>query len=450
MGKILVVDADASTQSTIHQLIDEDGHSLVVAGSREEALARCLEVDAVISNLVSWGASHELIHAVHEQDPTLQVIVLADESEAHSSSKVGALECVSKPLAQLELRTAVVRALEARASQLEDRRIKTERALGHPVVGDSPVMRRLLACVERVACRDVTVLLRGETGTGKEVIASLLHAGSTRASQPLIRVNCAAFTPDLAESQLFGHVKGAFTGAAGDHRGFFAEADGGTLVLDEVGELGASVQAALLRTLQNGEIQPVGASRTRSVDVRIIASTNRHLLDDVRAGRFREDLYYRLAVVELVVPPLRDRRVDIPSLAVEFARRCATRFGLEDIQLTPEFLLRLTTCEWPGNVRQLENTIARLLALSSGDFVHDQLLDLEQAINPVSVPCPTVSVPSCDEQHGRSLHEQVRAFERRIIAGAFEAAHGNRSEAARRLSVSRTTLLEKLKKYGLC
>ena len=233
------------------------------------------------------------------------------------------------------------------------------------IIGQSMAMRRLVATVAQVAPKDVTVLVRGETGTGKELIASLVHARSSRSQGPFVRFNCAAIPGELAEAQLFGHVQGAFTGATHALRGFFAQADGGTLVLDEVGELPLAIQAKLLRALQGGEIQPVGAARVERADVRVVACTNRDLAAEVRAGRFREDLYYRLAVLELIVPPLREHREDIPALAAEFARRYGKRFGDEEVRLSPALVEELCRAQWPGNVRQLENAVARMVALRS-------------------------------------------------------------------------------------
>src|ERR1700682_1871961 len=242
--------------------------------------------------------------------------------------KTGAYEYFTKPFDIDEMGLVLERALEARALRVQNRRLSAEKALGKSIVADSASMRRLLDAVSRVAPRDITVLIGGPTGTREEVIAALVHAQSRRASEPLVRFNCAAIPGELAEAELFGHARGAFTGATQARPGFFAEANGGTLVLDEVGELSLPVQAKLLRALQDGETQPVGAGRVEHVDVRVIACTNRDLGADVRAGRFREDLYYRLAVVELVVPPLHEHREDIPALAAEFARRYAERFGM--------------------------------------------------------------------------------------------------------------------------
>jgi len=233
------------------------------------------------------------------------------------------------------------------------------------IVAESAAMQGLLETVGRVGPKDVTVLLRGETGTGKELIASLLHARSCRSAASLVRFNCAALPAELAEAELFGHTRGAFTGADRTRAGFFSIADGGTVVLDEVGELSPAIQAKLLRVLQEGEIQQVGAGRTERVNVRVIACTNRDLAAESSRGPFRRDLYYRLAVVELTVPPLRDHREDIPAMARQFAQRYGERFGNPDVRLSPALLDALARQDWPGNVRQLENTIARVVAVSS-------------------------------------------------------------------------------------
>src|SRR6266481_4205500 len=271
------------------------------------------------------------------------------------------------------------------------------------IVAESAAMRELLQTVALVGPKDVTVLIRGETGTGKEVIASLLHTESARASKPLVRFNCAAIPPDLAEAELFGHARGAFTGADRAREGFFSAANGGTLVLDEVGELPLSVQAKLLRVLQEGEIQQVGASRIERVDVRVIACTNRDLAAEARRGRFRIDLYYRLAVVELIVPPLREHREDIPSLAVQFAERYARRGGEIDVGLLDRTR--------PGYV--------------------------------------DASPEKPGSRNKLSLRDQLAAYERRIIARTLATAAGNRSRTARLLGLSRTALFDRLKKYEL-
>jgi transcriptional regulator with GAF, ATPase, and Fis domain len=320
-----------------------------------------------------------------------------------------------------------------------------QRKLGRRIVGTSGPMQQLLAHVARVAPKDVTVLVRGETGTGKELVASQLHVQSGRADGPFVAFNCAAVPAELAESELFGHARGAFTGATQARRGFFAQADGGTLVLDEIGELPVAMQAKLLRALQEGEIQPVGSGRPEQVDVRIIASTNRDLEAEVRAGRFRDDLYYRLTVIELVVPPLRDHSEDIPKLAIEFARRYAERFHMDDVRLSPALIEKLTRAAWPGNVRQLENCVARLVALSSGAEIGPEAFDEARVV--VDAGENAAQVDPADTS--LTLKQQLDAFERSLVTRALAASSGNQSEAARRLRMSRNALIDRVRKYGL-
>jgi two-component system response regulator AtoC len=304
-------------------------------------------------------------------------------------------------------------------------------------------MRELLQTVARVGPKDVTVLVRGETGTGKELIASLLHAQSARSSAPLVRFNCAAIPDELAEAELFGHTRGAFSGADRTRPGFFALANGGTIVLDEVGELSPGIQAKLLRVLQEGEIQQVGAGRMERVDVRVIACTNRDLAAEARRAQFRTDLLYRLAVMELVVPPLRDHRQDIPTMAREFAQRYGRRFGNPDVRLSPALLDALVEEDWPGNVRELENIIARMVVVSSSREISLDALEGSR----ISVAQGTTEAPRPREP--LSLRDQLAAFERRIIARAMTASMGNQSRAARLLGLSRTSLFERLRKYKL-
>ena len=311
------------------------------------------------------------------------------------------------------------------------------------IVGDSSAMQELVGKVARIASKDVTVLIRGETGTGKELIASLVHSGSARVHAPLVRFNCAAISAELADAELFGHLRGAFTGAHQARPGFFQVANGGTVVLDEIGEMPMPIQAKLLRILQNGEIQKVGASRTERVDARVIACTNRDLLAEARQGRFRMDLYYRLAVVELTVPPLREHREDIPALASEFARRCSRRFGGGQVRLSPELLEALMQQDWPGNVRELENAVVRMVAFSGGRGE----IGLE-ALTGDAVRSSSTGNERVPDR-GRNLRDQVDGLERSIIARTLAAVAGNQSEAARRLGVSRTSLIERLKRYGL-
>lgn len=450
MAHVLLVDDEPAVLFAMAELVRSRGHEPVSARSGKEALERLEGADAVVTDFAMPEMDGlALLTAIRERDESLPVILLTaqgSERVAVRAMKAGAYEYVTKPFDIDEMSLVIERALETRGLRLQNRHLAAEKAIGRSFIGDTPAMRRLLDAVGRVAPKDITVLVRGETGTGKELVASLLHAQSRRATGPFVRFNCAAIPGDLAEAELFGHARGAFTGAVQTRRGFFAEADGGTLVLDEVGELPPPVQAKLLRALQEGEIQPVGAGRVEKVNVRVVASTNRDLEAEARAGRFREDLYYRLAVVELVVPPLRDHRDDIPALAAEFARRYAQRFGMEGVRLSPELVELLCGAEWPGNVRQLENAIARMVALSStGD------LGAEAFTTP-----PPRGAGDDDVEEGPSgvgdgatLREQLDALERNLIVKTLAATGGNQSEAARRLGVGRTSFIDRLKKYGL-
>ncbi len=457
MSTVLLVDDEPGVLFTLSELLTERGHRVITARSGEDALSKLDEVDAVLTDLSMPGMDGlDLMGRINQRDAALPVILLTahgSERIAVAAMKRGAYHYLAKPFDIDEVAVVIERALEARRLRVDNRRLAVEQTLGRRIIGESRPMRRLLEATSRVATRDVTVLVRGETGTGKEFVAELLHAESARATKPLVRFNCAALPAELADAELFGHARGAFTGATTQRAGFFAQADGGTLILDEIGELPMAVQGKLLRVLQEGEIQPVGG-RIDKVDVRVVASTNRDLAADAKAGTFREDLYYRLAVVELVVPPLRDRRDDIPALATEFARRYGDRFGLGPVSLEPALIDALCHAEWPGNVRQLENTIARLAALSAGGMIG--LADYEAAVGPSPVePRPAEPVeddtaaPLFDARSGPSLKEQVEAFERGLVSRTLESTGGNQSEAARRLGVSRVTLIDKMKKYGL-
>jgi len=446
MSRILVVDDDSGMLASLRGLFRSRGQEAVVARSGQEALGQLDGVDAVVTDFAMPGMDGvQLVQAIHDRDESLPVILLTahgSERVAVNAMKSGAYDYLTKPFDADEFSVVVDRALEARTLRVQNRRLTAEKALGHSIVGDGPAMRQLLETISRIAPKDITVLIRGETGTGKELIASLLHAQSHRATGPLVRFNCAAIPGELAEAELFGHARGAFTGAQQARRGFFAQADGSTLVLDEVGELPLPVQAKLLRALQEGEIQPVGAGKVERVDVRVIACTNRDLADEARTGRFRQDLYYRLAVVDLVVPPLREHREDIPALAAEFARRYAERFGMQDVRLLPELLDSLQRLDWPGNVRQLENAVARIVALSTGGDIGLEAFALAST-------APAADADAEAPPEGTlSLREQLDAVERSLIRRTMTAVGGNQSEAARRLGLSRGSLIERLKKYG--
>ena len=327
--------------------------------------------------------------------------------------KLGALDYFRKPFEVDEVLAVVRRSIATLQLERENEQLRGEVNLLHSLVFASAAMSRLALLVKPVAPRDVTVLITGESGTGKERVAEALVRASRRA-QPFIRFNCAALTPELAEAAL-GHVRGAFTGAVRARAGLFREADGGTLLLDEVGELHGGTQAKLLRVLQESEVRPVGEDRTYHVDARILAATNRDLSSLVAAQRFREDLLYRLKVVTLQVPPLRERPEDIPVLARHFLSRAAQRFGVAQARVTPELLDRLGRYSWPGNVRELENALESAVALSADGTIDLSLLP-DPSLPPQPQPAPT------------RFKEQVAAYERGLIVAALDATRGTRAK----------------------
>ncbi|QRO01897.1 sigma-54-dependent Fis family transcriptional regulator [Archangium violaceum] len=443
-ARVLVADDDAGVRYTLRGLLEDDGFEVEEVGDGEAALQRLAAeppVDLVISDLrMPKVDGMELLRRGRALSPVPRVILItAHGSERHAveAMKLGALDYFRKPFEVDDVLAVVRRALGTLRLEAENERLASEVNLLRSLVFVSPAMSRLALLVKRVGPRDVTVLITGESGTGKERIAEALVRASARADRPFVRFNCAALTPELAEAELFGHTRGAFTGAVRARQGLFREADGGTLLLDEVGELDPAAQAKLLRVLQEGEVRPVGEDRAWPVDVRILAATHRDLAQRVKEGRFREDLFYRLKVVNLHVPPLRERPEDLAALAKHFLTRFAERFHVPAVQVTPELMARLTAWKWPGNVRELENALESAVAMSP-----DGMLDL--SLLPGG--------PGQEHREGApraGLKEKVEAYERALIVAALEEAHGNRSEAARLLDIGRATLHDKLRKYGL-
>lgn len=441
--RVLVVDDDAAVRYTLKEILESNGLEVAEALDGAHALEQ-LDRDPfqlVVSDLRMPNVDGlELLRkAKARAQPPRVILITAHGSEKHAveAMKLGAFDYFKKPFEVEELVSVVRRAVEAVQLSLENERLAGELNLSRSLVFVSPAMSRLAVLVARLGPRDVTVLITGESGTGKERIAEALVRASRRASGPFVRFNCAAVTSQLAEAELFGHAKGAFTGAVRARAGVFGEADGGTILLDEVGELAPELQAKLLRVLQEGEVRPVGEDRARRVDVRIIAATHRDLKERVSRGDFREDLYFRLNVVHLHLPPLRERPEDLEVLARHFLARFAERFGAGPLRVTEELFSRLKAHSWPGNVRELENAVESLVALSV-----DGELDLSGL--PGSGGGGALSVtPSL------TLKQRVEAYERGVIVEALKVARGNRSEAARALGLSRVTLHDKLGKYGL-
>ena len=445
MPKVLVVEDDAAVRFALEDALEPLGVRVVACASFGEAEKELPSADLVLTDLVMPGVDgFGVLAASRADDPERPVVMLTaqgSESTAVRAWREGAYDYLRKPFAVEELRLVVARALEARALRESAFTSRVERASGKRIVGESPALRRALTDAKRIGARDVTVLLRGETGTGKELFASVLHAASPRRDGPCVRLNAAALTESLVESELFGHEKGAFTGAVSARVGHFQRAHGGTLVLDEIAELTPGTQAKLLRVLQEREVLPVGSQRAIPIDVRLVASTHEDLRAAVAAGRFREDLYFRVAVVEIVVPPLRERREDVPLLVETFRARYAERFDLGAVRFSKGLVEALSRRDYPGNVRELENLCASLLARAEPDVELD-----ETALARIAKPSASATAPASGSG---PLREQVAAFEADVVRRALAETGGNQSAAARLLAVSRMTLLEKMKRYGI-
>ena len=442
--RVLVVDDDAGVLYTIREVLESEGIEVAEAADGEAALAayEAAPVPLVITDLrMPRLDGMELLRRLVARSPAPRVVVITahgSERQAVDAMKAGAWDYFRKPFENAELLAVVRRAVEAVRLTAENERLTGELALSGSMIFASDSMRRLAQLVARIAPRDVTVLVTGESGTGKERVAEALWRASRRSEQPFVRFNCASLTPELAEAELFGHARGAFTGAVRARPGLFGEADGGTLLLDEIGDLPAGAQAKLLRVLQDGELRPVGEERARRVDVRVIAATHRDLRQEVARGAFREDLLYRLDVVTLRIPPLRDRREDIPALARFFLRRFAERFGVPEPPLGEGLLARLVGHSWPGNVRELEHAIESVVAQSPAGELDLSLLLGGDPGAPAGAAPPALG-----------LKPRVEAYERGLVVEALRASRGNRTEAARALGISRVTLHDKLRKYGL-
>ncbi len=390
----------------------------------------------------------EALKEIKTYNPAIPVLIMTAYSSvptAVEALKSGAYDYLTKPLDTDELSLTLERALDHTRLQSEVARLKTQLPTTKTLdrlLGTSPPMRRLKEMIATVAPSDATVLITGESGTGKELIARGIHELSFRKNGPMITVNCAALSETLLESELFGHEKGAFTGADKLREGRFKAADSGSIFLDEIGEISASVQAKLLRVLQEREIQRVGGEYPIKVDVRILAATNKDLREEAAAGRFREDLYYRLNVVLLESPPLRQRTEDIPLLAQEFLFRFTQKNNKPLKGFTPQAMDTLLKAGWPGNVRELENAVERAVIMAPGDYVSEKELPLHlqtQDNGFIAVD------PAPEFFEGGSLEE----LERKAILSTLDQVRGNKSEAARRLGITRATLHKKLKKYGM-
>jgi DNA-binding NtrC family response regulator len=453
--RILVVDDEENMVHFLTKLLRGGGFEVEAARTGEEALARLRagSFELVLTDLrLPDGDGIDVLKAARELHPETVVVLITAYGtigSAIEAMRAGAYDYVTKPFRAGEILQVVEKALERVRLRREVARLRQaiERRFGLAnLVGKSPAMQEVYTQVEKVAGARGTVLIQGESGTGKELVAKAIHFNSPRKAGPFVVIDCAAIPETLQESELFGHEKGAFTGAVASRKGLFEQADGGTLFLDEVAELAPGLQAKLLRALQDGEIRRVGATRTSRADVRVIAATNRDLAAEVQEGSFREDLYFRLNVFPIFLPPLRARLEDLPLLAAYFLDRIAGAAGTSPKRLSPEALRAMMAYPWPGNVRELEHALERAALLSEEEVLTPRDLPPE-----VTAPRDELTVALAGAPLGfkDALAQVVREAETRLIRRALLQAGGNRSEAARLLGLSRRTLLYKLKEYNL-
>jgi DNA-binding NtrC family response regulator len=455
-GRILIVDDEKAILVALRGLFGKEGYEVDTASSGEEAV-RKLETGrfhVVVTDLSMDGITGmQVLERGRAIDPDVAVVMITahgSEKAAVQAMKLGATDYLPKPFDNDELRVVVRKAMEGAVLKRDHRRLLEQVAGAYgfeQIVGTSPPMRRIFETIDRIADTDVTVLVRGESGTGKELVANALHYRGPRRTKALVKMNCAALSRELVESELFGHEKGAFTGAVGRREGKFEAAHGGTLFLDECGDMPLETQAKLLRAIQEKEFERVGGNNPIKVDVRLIAATNQDLEAAVKAGRFREDLYYRLRVIELVIPPLAERCEDIPLLVDRFLKDAAERFGRPLKPLTSEALRACLARRWKGNVRELKSAIEQALLLATGPEIRPADLFADGAA------VADGSAPARTNGGGRSFREAkdevVAAFERDFIVGALRRHGGNITKAAEEVGMYRQNFQQKMRELGI-
>ncbi|MCG5535430.1 sigma-54-dependent transcriptional regulator [Ectothiorhodospira mobilis] len=435
MNRILVVEDETVIRRALVRLLQHEGYRVAEAGSLQEARTHCGEAafDLLICDLRLPDGEGIRLAGELPGVPVLIMTSYASVRSAVDAMKQGAADYIAKPFDHDEMLLCVARILKQHQLEKENAQLQSEMGEVYPVdgmVGEAPAMREVCRMVEKVSPTDITVLIRGESGTGKELVARAIHKKGPRAQAPLISVNCAAIPEGLLESELFGHEKGAFTGAGQTRQGLVEAADTGTLFLDEIGELTPQAQSRLLRVLQDGEIRRVGATQSRKVDVRLLAATHRDLESMVREGAFREDLYYRLKVMEITLPPLRERREDLPQLARFLLEKACKRLKRNPVDLDPAALQAMQAHSWPGNVRELENAIERAVILADGEPIRPEHLALTPAA----------------ERGGEGRTSLEDYFRRFVLENQ---GHMTETELARRLGISRKALWERRNRLGI-
>ncbi|MCE5228003.1 sigma-54 dependent transcriptional regulator [bacterium] len=456
-GKILIVDDEWTIRDVLATILTTEGYQVTMAEDGAEAIKKLDEdtFDLVITDLKmpNIDGMEVLRHLSTLNVSTLGIVATGYGSieSAVEALRLGAFDYITKPFHLDEIKILVHKAREFQSLQAENQNLKRElkrTSRVENIVGQSPSMLKLDQLIRTVADSDSTILILGESGTGKELVARAIHYHSDRANQPLIPVNCGAIPEDLLESELFGHIKGAFTGATMNRIGRFQMADGGTIFLDEIGDMSPKLQVKLLRVLQEQTFEPVGSTQTVKVNVRIITATNRNLEKDVADGRFREDLFYRLNVIPLHIPPLRDRLDDLPLLVDHFIKRFNKSKGRRLTRFSDEAMRLLAAYPWPGNVRELENLVERMAILNGeGEIGTAQLPEKFTGLSPAALPVAGAPAEIPDE--GIDFNRLVDDFEMGLITKALEKANGIKNKAAALLNIKRTTLVEKMKKKGM-
>jgi len=452
--RVLIVDDEKGIREALKQVLEYEEIEVQTCASGHEALRVYAEFHPhlVFLDVKMEGMDGlETLKRVRELDPHAQVVMISGHGTiqtAVEATQLGAYDFLEKPLDTDRILLTLRNALQHVVLVSENVRLKQEVHAQYEIVGSSKAIRAVIERLEKVAPTPARVLITGQNGTGKELVARAIHALSPRAAGPFVEVNCAAIPSELIESELFGHVKGSFTGAFADRAGKFELADGGTLFLDEIGDMSLSAQAKVLRALQEGVISRVGSGKTLTVDVRVIAATNKHLEQEIREGRFRDDLLYRVNVVPIEVPPLRARRGDIPELVAHFAAEL-TRGGLPAKEIEPAAVQRLTAHDWPGNIRELKNGVERLLILAAGEKVTEA--DVERLVRTAEGPRGTADDGGGDATWRRAatFEEFKQAAERAFLATKLQEHDWNVSETARTLQMPRSNLYKKIERYGL-
>ncbi|MFH1060805.1 MAG: sigma-54 dependent transcriptional regulator [Pseudomonadota bacterium] len=455
LGRILVVDDEDHVRRVLGLMLSGQGHQVVSAANGAEALAKFGQetFDLVILDLrmpdLDGLTVLARIRAAEPDQTVVMITAYASVETALTAMKQGAFDYIGKPFKEEEILLVVAKALERQRLLHERQAWRAEAQSGHDfsaIIGTGPAMQRVFAVLRKVADTKAAVLISGESGTGKELAARALHYNSRRKGRPFVAVNCAAIPAGLIESELFGAAKGAYTGAERARAGLFEEADGSTLFLDEVGELPLEVQAKLLRALQEGEVRRVGENAPRKVDIRVLAATNKDLAAEVAAGRFREDLFYRLNVIGLTLPPLRERAEDIPLLAAHFCRQAAKTHEVRAKKLSPAALGALKSAALKGNVRELMNLVEQGLIMSDGPLIEPEDLGLMPGGGAGGV---RVVVPPGEEDLKKVLKQAALQAEEQVIRRVLAATGGNRTQAAARLGISRRALITKAQELGI-